>query len=375
MEEKESIKQKIFIALLMIIAIILILCIVFYIFKDTKEEKNTVIDDEIKITNEINDNIINENNNENNNTVNEINDENNMLDEESEENKIVDFEVNVVEDIKNMTTEEIENIAKSTLTEYLKIEPYEKSSIGPMPYLLSRLGLATEKELDSIIDSNQFFETSEYIKSNVNYDEFKNALLKFITEDYFIRFFSQYRNIDDYVAFCNCAGGGFWFSIENVELISNKDNKYIFDVTMRDLEIYNHYLEDKENYTEGEYDFIVKVEFEYIDDRLVISEYNYQIILEGVYAMEASDVAYEFYEDGTVEYSTNMSVLSGSYIMSGENEIKITWEKETVWDSITSEETTKKASGTETLMVMNNNTVGIEFDDNGEKYINEFVRR
>ena len=221
------------------------------------------------------------------NIINEEDDSENVVNEDDENANIVEednnatvTEVNIITDIENMTDEEIENIVKNTLTEYQKIEGYEKSNIGPMPYLLAKLGLDTEENLDEL--SKGQADSNGYIKSNTDYEKFKNALLQYVTEDYFTKYFSQYRNIDGKVAFCDCAGGGVAFEIEKVNLKSNDGNKYVFDVSFKDLEIYNNMVEG-EPADEEEYLIENEIEFEYVNDRLVISKYNEQIILEGVY--------------------------------------------------------------------------------------------
>ena len=145
------------------------------------------------------------------------------IENELEEKTIVDMnnnitEVNIVTNINNLTNPKIEEIAKNTLNEYIeKISHYEKSSIGPMPYLLSNLGFTSVEELNEMC--TDVYSSTDYIKSNVKYSDFKNALLQYITEDYFLKYFSQYKNIDGYVAFCNCAGASGTSSVEKVKLM------------------------------------------------------------------------------------------------------------------------------------------------------------
>lgn len=159
--------------------------------------------------------------------------------------------------------DEAEIQAKNILDKYVKLSVYENNNIGPMPYILNDLGLETIENIDLLIkDVNN---ASEYIKSSVKYEEFKNALLQYITEEYFFEKFSQYKNIEGYVGFCNCAGGIMETEVESVRLISKQQNKYIFDVTFKDVELY--LLEEEE------YLFNVNISFEYLNNKLVISEY------------------------------------------------------------------------------------------------------
>ncbi len=353
-ENKGLIGQRI-----LIILLVLVMCGVVFVgyilLKDGSTSVNTSMSE----------NIVEDVKNESNNKVS-----NESEKEDKNEGNVVITETNIIDDINNISDEELEAIAKETLKEYLEYESYEKSNIGPMPYILVKLGFEKEEELKTVMNGHPY--TEGYIKSNTNYDKFKNALLQYVTEDYFVRFFSQYRNIDGKVAFCDCAGGTIPIDVENVTLKSKNNNKYKFNIVFKDLEIYDHYLEGEE--LEGGYLFERELEFEYVNNRLVISEFNGQIILDGVYAMEASDVAYEFYKDGTVEYSTNMSVFKGTYNMSGENELRIDWEEKTEWDDITSEETVKKMSGREYVDVIDDKNIIVRTETEGKTYKNEFVK-
>ena len=86
-------------------------------------------------------------------------------------------------------------------------------------------------------------------------------------------------------------------------------------------------------------------------------------------------MAYEFYKDGTVEYLMNMGTYTGTYDMSGEKELTITWKEETIWDVITLEEKTTDMSGTEKVTVINNTKIRVESEHDGEVVINEFIKK
>ena len=277
-----------------------------------------------------------------------------------------------VEKFNELTEKESETLAKETLDKYISnnLRAYENSNIGPMPGILIVLGLETEENINQLCTNN--YDPSSYIRSNTKYSDFKSALLEYVSEEYFTENFSQYTNINDNVAFCNCAGSYIPFELYEINFKSKENNIYTFNIILKDLEIYDHYLEGEE--LEGGYLFERELGFEYVNNRLVISEYNGQIILEGVYAMDASDVAYEFYKDGTVEYSTNLSVFKGTYNMSGENELRIDWEEKTEWDDITSEETVKKMSGREYVDVIDDKNIIVRTELEGKTYKNEFVK-
>lgn len=325
-------------------------------------QKTESIDETSNNMESINDKIISD---ENNNVVES---DTNLI-----ENKII-TEVNIVTDINSLTNPKIEDIAKSTFDEYFKrLYAFEKSSIGPMPGIFIELGLATENDID-LWSKNEDKDT-DYIKSNVKYETFKNAILQFVNEDYFVKFFSQYKNIEGYVAFGNYGGGSPWYGVEDAELISRVGNTYNFKITIKDLEMYDHYKNGDSSIKEADCYFIDEVAMEYVNDRLVISKLNNGIILEGVYSLENTDVAYEFYKDGTVEYLMNMGIYSGTYNTSGEKELKITWEEETIWDVITLEEKKTKMSGTENVTVINDKKIRVESNHDGEVVINEFIKK
>lgn len=351
-ENKGLVSQRIF-----IIFLVLIMCgIVFGGYMLLKKEKpvdNAVAQEENISKDEVRDETVS-----------------NKVGTEDEENIII-TKTNIIKNIENISDNELEQIAKKTLTEYIKYHGYEKSNVGPMPSLLVKLGLETEENLEKI--TKGIYATNVYIKSNTSYETFKNALLQYVTEDYFIKYFSQYRNIDGKVAFCNCAGSGPYDAVENVTLKSKENNKYKFEVVFKDLEMYDHFL-DGEDLTEEDYLFNNEIEFEYVNERLVISKYNEQIILDGVYSMEASDVAYEFYPNGTVEYCTNIYVFKGEYTMNGPNELRIRWEEKTVWDAETSEETVKKMSGKEYVEVIDENNITVRTEVEGKTYSNDFIK-
>lgn len=333
-----------------ILLIIIVLIVVgFFVFKNSNENLNS------------------------DNLENSINSEEIESEDENVEN-IIATEVNIVTNINTLTNPKIEDIAKNTFDEYARnILGYEKSSIGPMPNLFIKLKLAT------LEDINKWSERTEskegYIKSDIKYEVFKNAVLQYVNEEYFVKFFSQYKNIDGFVSFQNTGGGSPAIGVEEATLISRVGNTFNFKLKIKDLEMYDHYLYEDENIKEEDCYFEDEVAMEYINNRLVISKFNDSIILEGVYSLENTDVAYEFYKDGTVEYLMNMGVYTGTYDMSGEKELTITWKEETVWDVITSEEKTTEMTGKETVTVINDKKIRVESEHDGEVVINEFIKK
>ena len=164
-------------------------------------------------------------------------------------------------------------MAKKTLDEYTELSCYENNSIGPMPYILVKLGLESEENINILCKENT--DPSLYIKSNTKYEDFKKSMLKYLTEEYFEEKFSQYKNIDGYVGFCNCKGSITPIDIQDIKLTSKDIDKYTFDVTFRDLEMYEHYLnpEEGENIKEDDYLYNKTISFKYVNNNLVISQY------------------------------------------------------------------------------------------------------
>ena len=189
-----------------------------------------------------------------------------------------EFENNKTENINastNLNQEKSHELeAKKILEDYLKLEHYQENLIGPMPYILVDLGLETEENINLLVEGIN--DTTTYIKSNTKYEDFKEVLLQYVTEDYFLRNFSHYKNMDGYVGICNCSVSYIPVKVENITLSSVKENQYIFDVFFKDLEIYEHYLnpEEGENITENDYLFKYEINFKKLNNKLVISEWE-----------------------------------------------------------------------------------------------------
>ena len=167
-----------------------------------------------------------------------------------------------------------EEMAKKTLNEYIKISDYENSNIGPMPYILVKLGLETEENIDLL--TSEVNDTTTYIKSKTKYEDFKEKLLQYVTENYFLENFSQYPNIDGYVGFCNCACGTIPIEVEKITLKSVNGTQYTFNVVFKDMEVYEHYLnpEEGENINKEDYLFNVEMCFEYVNNKLLIAKWQ-----------------------------------------------------------------------------------------------------
>lgn len=182
----------------------------------------------------------------------------------------------ITEELKTLTEKESEALAKETLDKYLSnnLTAYENSNIGPMPNILIILGLETEENINQLCANN--YDPSSYIRSNTKYNDFKSALLKYVSEEYFTENFSQYTNINDNVAFCNCAGGYVPFELYEINFKSKENDIYTFNIILKDLEIYEHSQnqDEAEHYTESDYLIEEEISFKQIDNtKLVIHKY------------------------------------------------------------------------------------------------------
>ena len=148
-------------------------------------------------------------------------------------------------------------IIMDTYNKYKEVEDYQNSSIGPMPNILVKLGLATEKQIDKEIDDSKVQDASKYIKSNVKYEDFKEKMLEMMTEEYFDAYYSDYKDMDGFVGYCNCAGGVIPTTILGVLSggIDDNEKTFTFNLLERDDELYSHF-EDGEIEDEAECYFI-----------------------------------------------------------------------------------------------------------------------
>ena len=170
-----------------------------------------------------------------------------------------------------LTEEDALAKAKTVLEKYVKLSDYETPDVGPMPYLLAELGLDTKDNLDTQCLKNPG--SDAYIKSNVKYDDFKKAMLNYVSEEYFNNNFSGYINVDGNVGYKYIAMGLIPTSVSDVELFGNKDNEYIFNVTFRDDEMYDHYINKIDSTTEEECYYERKVTLVLENDKLVVSDF------------------------------------------------------------------------------------------------------
>lgn len=145
------------------------------------------------------------------------------------------------------------------------------------------------------------------------------------------------------------------------------------------LEIYENSKVEK-NSTENtisnnlEDEDVITLAKKQIDNKLLISDFlNETIILEGEFTLEEPcDVGYKFYKDGRVEYSGNISVTSGTYTTVGKDEVKIVFNERTIWED--EGEIHNKINEEEVAKVIDENTIIIDIESDGEIYSNKWVK-
>lgn len=155
---------------------------------------------------------------------------------------------------------------------YLMVDRYVDSSVGPMPSLLTVLGLIENEELEKVITNSNAQDASTYIDSTVNYNTFKNEMLTYMTEDYFEQYFSDYKNMDGNVGVCNCAAGIPVFEVAECREIKLTNDVYACKMIMKDTEMYEHFLVEGESEQLTYQSCFVGqiVNFKKVNDRMVV---------------------------------------------------------------------------------------------------------
>lgn len=229
----------------------------------------------------------------------------------------------------------LETSAQDTMEGYISLSKYEASNLGAMPYILVELELLTDEELYTLLETTDVT-SKEYIETSVKYEDFKNAILKYISEEYFNKYFVLYKNIDGYVGIQNTAAGLGATEVESAELIEVKNDSYIFKIIFKDVEVYEHYIDGDTYIKENDWLFYDEVTFKYENNKFVISEFSdYTPYIEGVYGHEASDIGYEFFIDGEVEYFSNTILEKGTYKAIDKDVFEITFTEKITYEDDT----------------------------------------
>ena len=105
---------------------------------------------------------------------------------------------------------------------------------GAPENLLYELNLISEADYTKLQDSAS---TADYIKTSIPFDNFKNEILKYQTEEMFEKDFTSqkdqhlplFKNEDGLLSVLNGAGGSQEYNVEEMTLITNTDNTYTFE--------------------------------------------------------------------------------------------------------------------------------------------------
>ena len=115
------------------------------------------------------------------------------------------------------------------------------------------------------------------------------------------------------------------------------------------------------------------------DLKLVIENNNENtavtnIILEGSYGLESSDMSYKFSANGNVEYTTNTTNLKGTYTTIAQNQIEISFTEKIVWDDVTGEKSTTKINQIHKIIVIDKNTLTFNAEVDGQQYSGTIIK-
>ena len=148
----------------------------------------------------------------------------------------------------NVKDEETHATVRKVVQTYInEYKYYENNRVGTFPSILEKLNLETEENLNKLLEDN--LNNDEDFKTNVKYEDFKEVMLKMVTEEYFNKNFSNYLNIDGYVGVNNGAGGIIAIEFEDIEFVSYdaNSNTYLYNVKIKDLEEYYIYSEEEDS--------------------------------------------------------------------------------------------------------------------------------
>ena len=195
--------------------------------------------------------------------------------------------------------------------------------------------------------------------------------------------------MDGYVGVNNTAAGLGASEAEEIELIKVNNGDYEFEVKLKDVETYEHFVSGDSYVKEGDWTFYDEVTFKYVNGKFVISKYSeYVPYLNGNYAYDASDVGYEFFIDGTVEYSSNMAEEKGTYKKIGPDTFEITFTERIIWEEdyenayldengyeiVPHKEVISEINETQTITIVDENKLIVEYKVDGENHKGEIIK-
>ena len=153
----------------------------------------------------------------------EIKGEQNNLKENSIDYSAANDTSNSSNDIKN-SNEFSENDIKTALQNYLELIGIRE---GSPEGLLVKLGLCNYSDYD---DSEKT--SDNYIKTNIQYSEYKEKMLNYVTEEWFnTEFTKEYKDVDGVLYFLDGGATGLEFEVKDITIKGDSsDLSYIANV-------------------------------------------------------------------------------------------------------------------------------------------------
>lgn len=169
--------------------------------------------------------------------INELNEKISVLEKSN-------VEVNESNSSKNETNTVTETVEEKKITEetvknviegYINIEKVSFADTDCGILCLKYIGFYNS--YDEMLKHRQRVDTSEFsgYKTEIKYDEFKNKMLNYMTENLFSskEIFNRYKNIDGILYISDSGASGWQYTVESVNLLSEESGsfKYEFSAT------------------------------------------------------------------------------------------------------------------------------------------------
>lgn len=267
------------------------------------------------------------------------------------------MEANLIKVGKEISEEDITEITakcKKSLEKYLLFSGIAE---GSPESVLIELDLITYQEFENL-RQNEANKEDEYVKTEIKFEEFKNLLTQYMTENlYESRFSRKYKNINGNLAVLDGGATGISFEIINMELKARGNMSYKYEVEYKEdpYEGPNQKMLVSMEYNDGNYivskiDYLSNsndVEDPTVDEELkkFVGEWELDYIMqpgtENTYEFSISSiygsnnkVTLTINEDGTFsekitdkETWVEQTVLTGKYVKINENTIKRIYDK------------------------------------------------
>lgn len=145
------------------------------------------------------------------------------------------IENNKVNEIVEEDNENVENTADISAKCKTAFEEYYDLQVGL--YSGGSLDVLKKLNLVSEIPAPEQYETTTYefdvfYKTDIKYSDFKNAMLKYMTDKLFEEMFEDdcAKNVNGYLQITAMSGTATYINIDKFELSSNNNNSYVFNL-------------------------------------------------------------------------------------------------------------------------------------------------